>query len=241
MPAQHQYALDYLVAEIQHKWGRDAIQTLGEFGKDTDVAPLLTGLPELDTAVGGIPVHALTLLRGAPTSGTTSVAYNIMAQAQRQSHVVAYIDSCGTFDGQYATEACEVQENQLLHIQPASFAHGLEVTRDLVSLHSRGLIVLDMGLPEAGKRFPANDFVRTLRSTSVILKRSAWTVIIILPPAMYLACEPFAALVLSFAWMRWIERNGYILGYSTCVTVQKHQQPAGQKVTLSINRDGVRS
>ncbi len=239
MTAQHPSALDQIVDEIQRKWGKNAIQTLASFGKSEPIVPIFTGFPELDHALGGIPNSALTLLRGIPTAGTVTVAYHIMAQAQHQGHVIAYVDCAGTFDGQYATKVCNLDESYFIHIEPGDTRDGLAITRDLVSLAYRGLIVVDMGLLEPFDRALADDLSNTLRTINLLLRRSRWTGIVLLPATLLPTLDGFAALILACDWEQWIEQRGVTGGYRTQITVKKHpRQPPGGSVSIAILLDG---
>ncbi len=242
MKTQQTYSLDQMVAEIQRKWGHNAIQTLAAIDGQGQAEPIPSGFSKLDAAIGGIPAHALTVLRGVPTAGTMTVTYHLVAQAQRQGKVVAYVDCSGTYDVQYATSRCGVFETQLLHIQPEDSFHSLEITRDLISLPAHGLLVLDMGLLEREERALADGLAQLLRATNVILRSAAWTVVLLLPSGLYTACDRFAGLVLAFFWARWIERSGQIVGYTTRVAIKKHlQYPVGHIVAIPIYHDGGRS
>jgi hypothetical protein len=239
MTAQHQLALAQIVEEIQRKWGKDSIHTLGTLEKREPTIPLVTGFVELDRALESIPNSALTLLRGIPTAGSITVAYHIMAQAQHQGNVIAYVDCTGTFDGQYATKVCNLDESHFIHIEPGDTRDGLAITRDLVSLAYRGLIVVDMGLLEPFDRALADELSNTLRTINLLLRRSMWTGIVLLPATLLPTLDMLAALILSCKWERWIEQRGVTSGYIARVIIKKHpRQPPGGSVSIAILRDG---
>jgi hypothetical protein len=238
------YSFEQTIADIQHKFGRNGILTHAELGKQPQAVPFATGIPELDAALGekGIPLQALTLLRGRPTAGVTTVSYCAIAQAQQQGDIVAYVDCCHTFDGEYATNVCGVQEDRLLHIEPDDAQHGLSITRDLVSLAYRGLLVVDMGLLDVSDRSLTGTFDKTLRTIHLVLKRSAWTLVLLLPSSLFPFCDPLAALTLTFAWTGWVKQDDRPIGYKTTVNIQSHtQQPNKPGVGIRLYYDGARS
>jgi hypothetical protein len=238
MTAQQHHKFEQTENEIHRRFGNDALQILGHREKNK---PFPTGFPELDLLVKGIPSQAITLLRGVPTAGIATIAYHIMAQAQQQGNVVAYIDCAETFDGQYATQNCGVDENRLIHIEPGDAINGVAITRDLLPLRYRGLIVLDMGLLEPVNHALTDTLSNMMRTISLLVKHSTstWTSILLLPAKMLPALNAFASLILTCNWEGWIEKYGVTSGYRTRVTVTKHPQlAAGVSVSIAIKRDG---
>ena len=232
------YSLDQTLADY-------GIQTLGELGKQTQTDPITTGIPELDGELGakGIPRQALILLRGMPTAATTTISYHIIAQAQKQGDIVAYVDCCHTFDGQYATKVCGVLEEKLLHVEPDNAEHGLAVTRDFVSRPYRGLLVVDMGLLEANDGSLAKTFSKSLRAIQLKLHRSAWTLVLLLPLSQFPFCDPLATLSLSFTWTDWLkDKNGRRIGYTARISLHSRtRQLTAETVSLRLYRHGVGS
>jgi len=95
--------LDDLLLSLQEKFGEGAIMKLGEVRK-TDVAVIPTGSFSLDLAlgVGGLPRGRIVEIYGPEASGKTTLALNVVAQAQKQGGKAAFIDAEHALDPEYA-------------------------------------------------------------------------------------------------------------------------------------------
>lgn len=95
-------SLNRIIAQINKKAGENVI---GRLGKMENVATtrIPTGVPQLDTAVGGgFPVGRMVELYGLPSSGKSLIAQLVMAQAQKMGGECVYVDAEGTFDPVFA-------------------------------------------------------------------------------------------------------------------------------------------
>jgi recombination protein RecA len=138
-----QKALDLALAQIEKQFGRGAIVRLGEKPRvDTDVIP--TGAIALDMAlgVGGIPRGRITEIYGQESSGKTTLAYHIVAEAQKQGGTAAFIDAEHAVDPTYAKNL-GVDIDNLLVSQPGTGEEALEIVDALIRSGAVDVVVLD--------------------------------------------------------------------------------------------------
>ena len=146
-------ALHQIIAAVQRRWGPRALRILGRM--TDDAVPIIpTGFAALDAAlhIGGLPRGRLTELLGAPTSGMTTIALTLLAQAQARGDLVGYVDLSGTFDAVYAA-AVGVDLAALLLVRPHGAADALDLIHALVASGGVGALVVDaLGLLQAVPR-----------------------------------------------------------------------------------------
>ncbi len=136
-------ALDLAVAQIEKQFGKGAIMRLGE-ARHLDVEAIPTGAVSLDLAlgVGGVPRGRVVEIFGPESSGKTTLTLSIIAQAQRQGGVAAFIDAEHAFDPSYAQKV-GVNVNDLLVSQPDTGEQALEIAETLVRSNAVDVIVID--------------------------------------------------------------------------------------------------
>ncbi|MBR4627434.1 MAG: recombinase RecA [Ruminococcus sp.] len=136
-------ALAGALKQIEKKYGTGSIMRLGET-KKLDVAAIPTGSMTLDMAlgIGGVPRGRIVEIYGPESSGKTTVALSIIAQAQKQGGEVAFIDVEHALDPVYA-HALGVNTNDLLVSQPDSGEQALEIAEALIRSGAIDVIVLD--------------------------------------------------------------------------------------------------
>jgi len=135
--------LDETVRDLKDRFGEGAIMRLGEAKKvDVDVIP--TGSPSLDIAlgVGGIPRGRIIELYGPESSGKTTLALHIVAEAQKMKGRAAYVDSEHALDPEYA-KRIGVKIDDLLISQPDNGEQALAIVETLVRSGSVDVIVVD--------------------------------------------------------------------------------------------------
>ena len=135
--------LEETVKSIQEKFGEGAIMKLGEARRvDVDVIP--TGSLALDLAlgVGGIPRGRVIEIFGPEASGKTTLALNIVAQAQKKGGLCAFVDAEHALDPDYANRI-GVKINDLLISQPDTGEQALEIVDSLVRSASVDVVVID--------------------------------------------------------------------------------------------------
>ena len=135
--------VELMVKEIQEKYGEGAIMMLGDV-KRVDIAAIPTGCLSLDLAlgVGGIPRGRIVEVYGPESSGKTTLALHVVAEAQRQGGVAAYIDAEHAMDPEYAKKI-GVKMDQLLISQPDTGEQALDIVESLVKSGGVDLIIID--------------------------------------------------------------------------------------------------
>ena len=137
-------ALNLALSQIEKDFGKEAIMRLGAKGSNEDVEAIPTGALPLDIAIGigGIPRGRIIEIYGPESSGKSTLAMCIAAQAQKQGGIVAYIDAEHAMDPDYAAKLGVDIDNMLIS-QPDSGEQGLEIADKLVRSGAVDLIVVD--------------------------------------------------------------------------------------------------
>ena len=136
-------ALKTAMSQLEKQFGVGTIMRLGDKpNAKVDVIP--TGAISLDAAlgIGGIPRGRITEVYGAEASGKTTISLHIVAEAQKNGGVVAFIDAEHALDPIYAN-AIGVDTDNLLISQPDAGEQALEIVETLVRSNAIDLIVLD--------------------------------------------------------------------------------------------------
>jgi len=136
-------ALDIALTQIEKQFGKGSIMKLGDTA-NMSVEVIPTGALELDIAlgVGGIPRGRVTEIFGPESSGKTTVALHIIAEAQKLGGTAAFVDAEHALDPQYAAKLGVDTEN-LLVSQPDTGEQALEITEALVRSGAIDVIVID--------------------------------------------------------------------------------------------------
>jgi len=137
-------ALELAIGQIEKQFGRGAIMRLGEVSSRLTVESIPTGSPALDIAlgVGGIPRGRVTEIYGPESTGKSTLAQSIIAQAQKTGGMAAYIDVEHAMDPVYA-EAIGVNTADLLISQPDTGEQALEICEALVRSNAIDVVVVD--------------------------------------------------------------------------------------------------
>jgi recombination protein RecA len=135
--------LDNLLLSLQEKYGEGSIMKLGDVSR-SDVAVIPTGSFSLDLAlgVGGLPRGRVIEIFGPESSGKTTLALNVVAQAQKQGGKAAFIDAEHAMDPDYARRL-GVNVNELLISQPDSGEEALNILESLVRSGMISIVVVD--------------------------------------------------------------------------------------------------
>jgi recombination protein RecA len=136
-------AVDAAILAIEKQFGRGSIMRLGSADRQ-QVDAIPTGSIALDLAlgVGGIPRGRVTEVFGPESSGKTTLAQHILAEAQKRGGVVAFIDVEHALDPGYA-RACGVNVDELLVSQPDTGEQALEITETLIRSSGIDCVVVD--------------------------------------------------------------------------------------------------
>ena len=143
MSADRGRAVEAALANIEKKFGKGSIMRLGE-REVSDVPAISTTSLSLDAAVGvgGVPRGRIVEIYGPESSGKTTLALHIVAEAQKCGGVAAYIDAEHAMDADYAAKL-GVDIDQLLISQPDSGEQALEIAEALVRSNGVDVIVID--------------------------------------------------------------------------------------------------
>ncbi|MEP6920013.1 MAG: recombinase RecA [bacterium] len=136
-------AIEAALAGIEKKFGKGSIMRLGE-REVSDIPAISTTSLSLDVAVGvgGVPRGRIIEIYGPESSGKTTLALHIVAEAQKAGGVAAYIDAEHAMDAEYAGKL-GVEIDQLLISQPDSGEQALEIAEALVRSNGVDVIVID--------------------------------------------------------------------------------------------------
>lgn len=140
---EKEQALDNAVNRIEKQFGKGSIMRLGD-RTSLDVESIPTGALPLDIAlgVGGIPRGRIIELYGNESSGKTTLGLHIIAEAQKQGGIAAFIDAEHALDPRYA-ENLGVNIDDLLISQPNNGEEALEIAEALVRSNAIDLVVID--------------------------------------------------------------------------------------------------
>ncbi|GAB6175016.1 recombinase RecA [Paradesulfitobacterium aromaticivorans] len=137
-------ALDQALGQIEKQFGKGSIMRLGEASARMAVDVISTGALALDIAlgVGGVPRGRVIEIYGPESSGKTTVALHIVAEAQKTGGVAAFIDAEHALDPVYA-RALGVNIDDLLVAQPDTGEQALEICEALVRSGAVDVVVVD--------------------------------------------------------------------------------------------------
>ncbi|TYO97856.1 recombinase RecA [Desulfallas thermosapovorans] len=139
-----QKALENALQHIEKQFGKGSIMKLGESAARLNVEVIPTGSISLDMAlgVGGVPRGRVVEIFGPESSGKTTVALHIIAQAQKAGGLAAFIDAEHALDAVYASKIGVDIEN-LYVSQPDTGEQALEIAEQLVRSGAMDLVVID--------------------------------------------------------------------------------------------------
>ena len=137
-------ALETAMSQIEKQFGRGAIMKLGEESARVKVDAIPTGSISLDSAlgIGGVPKGRVVELFGPESSGKTTLAMHIVAEAQKKGGVAAFIDAEHAVDPAY-TRRIGVNLDDLLISQPDTGEQALEIAEALVRSNAIDVIIID--------------------------------------------------------------------------------------------------
>ena len=136
-------ALETALLQIEKNYGKGAVMRLGE-NSSLNVEAISTGSISLDhaTGIGGLPKGRIVEIYGPESSGKTTLALQVVAEAQKLGGEAAFIDAEHALDPEYA-EALGVDINSLLVSQPDNGEQALEITEALARSGALDVIVVD--------------------------------------------------------------------------------------------------
>jgi recombination protein RecA len=142
--SEKEKALAAAMSQIDRKFGKGSIMKMGEANAKLAIEVIPTGSIALDIAlgVGGVPRGRVVEIYGPESSGKTTLAQHIVAEAQKMGGVCAFIDAEHAFDPIYAAR-CGVKIEDLLVSQPDTGEQALEICETLVRSNAIDIIVID--------------------------------------------------------------------------------------------------
>jgi len=242
-------ALEITLAQLKKRFGEGAIMKLGE-SSQYNVEAIPTGSLALDAAlgIGGIPRGRITEVFGPESSGKTTLAQHVIAEAQRMGGVAAFIDVEHALDTAYAAK-CGVDVDNLYISQPDTGEQALEIAEALVRSGAVDVIIVDsvaalvpraeiegdMGDPHMGLQ--ARLMSQALRKLVGAIKRSNAALIFTNQLRMRIgvmfgnpettsggrALRFYAAVRLDIRRMESIKKSGEVIGNRTRVRVKKNK------------------
>ena len=137
-------AIELAVSQIERQFGAGAVMRMGEDQMNLAVEAISTGALSLDAAlgVGGVPRGRIIEIYGPESSGKTTLALHIVANAQKSGGYAAFVDAEHALDPKYASQL-GVDVKNLLISQPDSGEQALEITETLVRSNALDVIVID--------------------------------------------------------------------------------------------------
>ncbi len=189
--SEKQKSIDQALKEIRTKFGDEAISTYGA-GTPQKIPAISTGSVGLDAAlgVGGLPCGRIIEIFGPESSGKTTLALHVIAEAQKAGGIAAFVDAEHALDPEYARRI-GVKLQELLISQPDTGEQALDIVESLVRSGNVDVIVVDsvaaltpkdeiegeMGQQHVGKQ--ARLMSQALRKLTAIVSRSKTIVIFI--------------------------------------------------------------
>ena len=257
-------ALDITLSQLRKRYGEGSIMRLGE-SSDFTVEAISTGSLALDAAlgIGGVPRGRITEIFGPESSGKTTLTQHIIAEAQHNGGVAAFIDVEHAFDPGYAAK-CGVDIDNLYISQPDTGEQALEIAEALVRSGAIDVVVIDsvaalvpraeiegeMGDTHIGLQ--ARLMSQALRKLVGAIKRSNASVIFTNQLRMKIgvlfgnpetttggnALKFYAAVRLDIRRMEAIKQGGEVIGNRTRVSVKKNKvAPPFKKAEFDIIYD----
>ena len=146
-------ALEMALSQIEKDFGKGAIMRLGDAASKISVSTIPSGCLELDFAlgVGGIPRGRIIEIYGPESSGKTTIALHIIAEAQKLGGTAAFIDAEHALDPVYA-ENLGVDVDELYVSQPDTGEDALEICETLVRSGAMDVVVIDSARSQSGDR-----------------------------------------------------------------------------------------
>ncbi len=137
-------ALDAALSQIERAFGKGSIMRLGANDKVVEVESIPTGCLSLDIAlgIGGLPRGRVVEIYGPESSGKTTMALHVIAEAQKKGGICAFVDAEHALDPVYARKLGIDLENLLIS-QPDTGEQGLEITDTLVRSGACDILVID--------------------------------------------------------------------------------------------------
>jgi len=211
----------------------------GQPAPEADGRIVPTGFAALDAILGtgGLPRTATVALRGAATSGRTTVALRTVAEAQAGGAIVAWLDLARAFDPVEAV-ARGVRPEWLVVLTPVDLEESLALAGALLAARTVDLLVID--IPDGRDPAVAGKRVGDRLGRLAALARRAGTLLVLLEPAslgraLAVAVEEASGLRLELRRSGWIRLGRDVVGQRSVVEIARNRYgPPGRRATLEI-------
>ena len=139
-----QKALEAAIGQIDQNFGKGSVMKLGQKDQALDIEAISTGSLSLDIAlgIGGLPKSRIVEIYGPESSGKTTLALQVIAEAQKTGGVCAFVDAEHALDPTYARKL-GVDTSELLISQPDTGEQALEIADTLVRSGAVSVLVID--------------------------------------------------------------------------------------------------
>ena len=141
---EKQKALEAAIGQIDQNFGKGSVMKLGQKDQALDIEAISTGSLSLDIAlgIGGLPKSRIVEIYGPESSGKTTLALQVIAEAQKTGGVCAFVDAEHALDPTYARKL-GVDTSELLISQPDTGEQALEIADTLVRSGAVSVLVVD--------------------------------------------------------------------------------------------------
>ena len=246
--SERQKSIDQALKEIRTKFGDESITTFGA-GAPQKIPVIPSGSIGLDAAlgVGGIPRGRIIEIFGPESSGKTTLALHVVAEAQKAGGIAAFVDAEHALDPEYARRI-GVKLQELLISQPDTGEQALDIVESLVRSGNVDIIIIDsvaaltpkdeiegeMGQQHVGKQ--ARLMSQALRKLTAIVSRSKTIVIFINQIRMQItpggkALKFYTSVRLDIRRIASIKKGEEVVGGRVRVKVVKNKVAAPFKTT----------
>ena len=185
-------ALNNAVAAIEKNYGKGSIMKLGDSSANIDIEAIPTGSISLDVAlgVGGVPRGRIIEIYGPESSGKTTVALHMIAEAQKRNGIAGFIDAEHALDPQYAKKI-GVDIDNLYISQPDNGEQALEIAETMIRSGALDIVIVDSVaalVPKAEIEGDMDDqqvglharlMSKAMRKLTGVINRSNWAVVLI--------------------------------------------------------------
>ena len=137
-------ALDSALAQIEKAYGKGSVMKLGDSGANMNIETIPTGSLSLDIALGlgGVPKGRIIEIYGPESSGKTTVALHMVAEAQKRDGIAGFIDAEHALDPVYAKNI-GVDIDNLYISQPDNGEQALEIAETMVRSGAIDIVIID--------------------------------------------------------------------------------------------------
>ena len=270
MSSSKRRRLENTVTALQRQYGPQAVRKGSDLPRPSPPPHITSGFPALDAVTGcdGIPLDACTLLSGRATSGKLTLAYKVLAHAQRgerglqATHGAALVDLAHSSDGDYLAR-CGVDLDRLLLVRPTPDMQAVHLVQELVHSRRLRMVLVDnlsdlaASAPAAGnqaqdggRRMPARQLGMELQKLVHLLRDTRCGLLLIDEPSppwlrwlrwdRSWPARQVAALHIELRRERWLTTAaGELTGYQADAHILKSRwAPGSRRASIDVQFNG---